>query len=148
MEQSERYNNFIRLTEINGIRLTGSEFFKSEDFDDYDFAELKKGITYQVETVETDDEAIYPHICWMLSMKKGNKIVLKIKACYELAYSSNEYFDNSIVEVFMSNAIKPATFPYFRQKVNAISNDASLEMPPLPILKLIPDNSLATEVEE
>lgn len=144
----ERYNNFIRETQLEGMRLTGSEFSKNPEFDNYNFRELKKLLSFNIEQIATDDEAIFVHVCWMLTFKKGNKVLVKIKVCYEMAYSGSQYFDDEVAKRFIETAVKPATYPYLRQKVNRISDDAFLNIPLLPMLKLLPTNSKAKELVE
>ncbi|VAV88923.1 hypothetical protein MNBD_ALPHA02-799 [hydrothermal vent metagenome] len=146
--QEEKFNNFIKETQLEGMRLTGSEFFKNPEFDNYEFNELKKSLTFNAEDITADDDAIFIHVCWMLCFKKGNKFLVKIKVCYELAYSMSKYFDDEIVTHFVSRVVKPTTYPYLRQKINRISEDAYLGIPPLPMLKFLPTNSHAEEVIE
>ncbi|PCJ44579.1 MAG: hypothetical protein COA81_01365 [Alphaproteobacteria bacterium] len=146
--QEEKFNCFIEETELEGMRLTGSEFLKKPEFDDYEFNELKKSLIYNVEQIVADDEAIFIHVCWVLTLKKGNKVLTKIKVCYELAYSMSEHFDDDVATHFVYRVVKPTTYPYLRQKINRISEDAYLGIPPLPMLKFLPTNSHAKEVIE
>lgn len=147
-KDESQYNNFVKDTQILGIRLTGSEFFKDLECDQHPFESLNKKLSFKVIIITTDDDYISPNICWELSFKKGRKILIKIKACYELIYKASEFFDDKVSNRFLSNAVKPATYPYFRQYANTISNDAYIPFPPLPILKLFPNNSTAMEIEE
>lgn len=147
-ELEKKYNNFIKETQLEGMRLTGSEFLKKSEFDQYEYDELRKSIFFEVEEIVSDEDSIYIHVCWTLTFKKGNKILVKIKVCYELAYNESEFFEDDIVPRFVKTVVKPTTYPYLRQMVNRISEDAFLGMPPLPMLKLMPTNSKAKELVE
>lgn len=152
-ELAKHYNNFISNVNFSGMRLISSEFIRNPEYDDYSFSELKKVLSFEVEQIESDEDSFFPQVFWTFILKKGNKILVKIKAGYELAYigsleNQNADFLDPVLQRFIDTVVKPASYPYFRQKVASISNDGFLEIPTMPMLKLFPDNKQANELSK
>ena len=146
----KKYNNFIENIQFSGMRLISSDFIRKPEYDNYEYQELKKSLLFETDRIGVNEDGFFPIVTWTLILKMGNKNLVKIQVGYELAYDTEcEYEDSEqfekIINRFLSSVVKPTSYPYFRQKVAAISNDAFLEIPTLPMLKLFPNNNKAVE---
>ncbi len=141
----EQYNSFIKETEFKGLRLISSEFYKKKEFDDFEINDLKTSFSYEVKSITSNERIILIEVLWSLIVKKSNMILVKIHIGYELAYTNSKMFNEDIASKFVDIVIKPVSFPYLRQSINQISQDADLNIPQLPMLKFLPTNSTAKE---
>ena len=75
---------------------------------------------------------------WVLTIKKGNKHLLKCSVTYAIMYSDVIDLGDGRVEVyeaFINRVGKFATYPYFRSITSHLGNEARAGIPIMPILK-------------
>jgi len=139
----DTYSAFIRKIEFGGLRAQSASY--SADDDVFvavaEECELRKKLEFTVKDITHDieDEALSAKVCWQVGVKKSKKILFRVKAEYQIVFfnvgaeTTEEHIEN-----FCATTIKATTFPYFRQFFNQACTDASVRLPPLPMLKIMP----------
>ena len=139
----DAYHEFIRKVEFAGLRAQSTSYSADDDV----FAaiaekcELRKNLEFTVKDIthDIDENTLLAKVCWQVGVKKSKKILFKVKAEYQIIFFNvDAETTDDIIEKFCGTTVKATTFPYFRQFFNQACLDASVNLPPLPMLKMVP----------
>ena len=139
---SIEYNEFLKKVEFCGLRVKEASFSTSDDFFNVDGdKELKKKLDFGVLNIcqDVDEETFSADVFFQVGIKQSKKILFKVRSVYQIIFLK---FDCATSEAdvakFCNTTIKATIFPYFRHSYNQVCLDAHVDLPPLPMLKIVP----------
>ena len=138
----QSYNDFLTSLEFAGMRVVAASFTTHDDLYPGAAGEkpFKKSLDYTVSEIGFDEDAnsLIIDAEWRVIAKVGRKNVFEVKAHYQLVFFGCETFpSDEDIRKFCDSTAKATCYPYFRQFFNQACTDVCVNLPPLPLLKLV-----------
>lgn len=145
------YNQVVGRTSLGSIRLTESRFDMKPEALASDAETWRKQISAEPVDIITDERTnrLYGVFAFELTCRHKRKRVLTCSARFFVSFKVEGSFDPSVGELFVRRVGKVMAYPYFRTTVAQLVSQASINLPPLPMLSLQPRSvNSAADLEE
>ena len=141
--EPQRYNEVVRDAELGTITLVRCQFEIKADYFASKLRNRKNGhglkfsYSNEVEDIDFDSEegVLGANFVWNLTVRAGNKVVVKLVADYVCFYSNVKGADRVAAAAYLKRVGRFATFPYFRALASQMSWASEADLPVLPVLR-------------
>ncbi len=138
-ETIKQYNRAVRLAKLTSIVLEKVEFKISPQILSVPRGDLKREINVETEILNYEANAgvCIGNIIWSISIRYKRKRLAKCIASYIALYEIKDC-SKDVVQMFIDNVGKTATYAYFRALFAQLDWAATLGSPPLPLIQFQP----------
>ena len=134
------YNRVVRQARLISIILDNVDFDIKPEAVAADKASIKRNISSDAQLVSFDSEdgSCFAKIVWKVDVHHNRKKIVKCKASYVVMYDNIKECPNEVVNIFVENVARPATYAFFRALYAHLDWSAGLASPPLPVVRYLP----------
>src|SRR5438876_4598470 len=139
-DKIKQYNRAVRLAKLTSILLEKVDFKISPEALVADRSELKRELNVKTEILsyEAASGDCTASIVWTIAMMRKRKRVTKCTANYIVLYEEIKECTEDVIQMFIDNVGKTATYAYLRALYAHLDWSANLGSPPLPVIQFQP----------